>query len=66
MTRYYRRIEGGRKSSIQAGLVAGGVATVVGAVSYYLVKLLLAREPLDPIGQARSERGEQAGETDGR
>lgn len=49
MSRYYRRVEKGRRTSLQAGLVAGGLATAVGAVSYYLVRLLLSREPLDPL-----------------
>ena len=59
MTRYYRRKEAGRRENLGAGLVAAGLATTVAAVSFYLVKIFLSREPLDPVGEGDS-RGEKA------
>ena len=56
MTRYYRRVERGRKTSVQAGLVAGGIAAAVGAVSYYVVRLLLSREALEPVAEESPAR----------
>ncbi len=55
MTRYYRRKETGRKEDLAAGLVAAGVATTVAAISYYLVRIFLSREPLGPIETAGSK-----------
>jgi hypothetical protein len=65
MSRYYRRIEGGRKTSIQAGLVAGGIAAAVGAVSYYMVRLILSREPLGPVPETFPPRDAANRESDG-
>ena len=48
MTRYYRRIQTGRGENLRAGLVAGGLAATVGALSFYLVRLILSRETLEP------------------
>lgn len=49
MSRYFRRTEAGMEENLRAGLVAGGMAVLVGAVSYYLLRLVLAREPLEPL-----------------
>jgi hypothetical protein len=50
MNRYYRRTEPGRRETLSAALVAGSVAVIGAAVSFYLVRLVLAREPLEPLG----------------
>lgn len=50
MTGYFRRTDPGPGENLRAGLVAGALATTVAAVSFYLVRVFLAREPLEPIG----------------
>jgi hypothetical protein len=57
MSRYFRRKEPGLKENLEAGLVATGLAVGIGAVTFYLLRLLLTREPLEPL-QTRSSRGE--------
>jgi len=57
MTRYYRRTKPGLDENLRAGLVAGGIAATVAAVSFYLVRLFLAREPLDPLPSTDPEEG---------
>jgi len=49
MTRYFRRTDPGPGENLRAGLVAGALATTVAAVSFYLVRLFLSREPLESI-----------------
>ena len=49
MSRYYRRTTPGLRENLTAGLVAAGLTAGVAAVSFYLVRLFLAREPLDPL-----------------
>jgi hypothetical protein len=49
MNRYYRRTTPGRQENLEAGVVAAGLAVGVGALTFYLVRLFLAREPLDPL-----------------
>ena len=49
MSRFYRRTKPGPGENLRAGLVAGGLAATVAAVSFYLVRLFLAREPLDSL-----------------
>jgi len=57
MSPYYVRKTPGLKENLEAGLVAAGVAVGIGAVSFYLLRLLLAREPLDAL-PSQSSRGE--------
>ena len=57
MSPYYVRRTPGLRENLEAGLVAAGVALGVGAVSFYLLRLLLAREPLEPLPTG-SSRGE--------
>jgi hypothetical protein len=52
MSRYYRRTTPGPRENLGAGLVAAGLAAGVAAASFYLVRLFLAREPLDPASSA--------------
>jgi len=49
MSKYYRRTEPGPGENLRAGLIAGGVAAAVAAVSFYFVRMFLAREPLEPL-----------------
>lgn len=46
MTRYYSRKTPGRMENLKAALVAGGISAAVAAVTFYLVRLTLSREPL--------------------
>ncbi|MFC1661489.1 hypothetical protein ACFL3S_08580 [Gemmatimonadota bacterium] len=47
MTRYFRRTEPGARETLGAGLVAAGLAATVAAVSFYMVRLFLTREPME-------------------
>ncbi len=49
MSRFYRRTKPGPGENLRAGLVAGGLAATVAAVSFYLARLFLAREPLESL-----------------
>ena len=55
MTRFYRRTEPGSRENLRAGLVAGGLAALVAAASFYLVRLFLSREPLDELPSESTE-----------
>ena len=48
MTRYYARKTPGWSDNLAAGLAAGVLSAVVGAVTFYLVRLTLARKPVEP------------------
>ena len=47
MSRFYRRTKPGARENLGAGLMAVGLAAGVASVSFYLVRLFLAREPLE-------------------
>ncbi|MFC1791889.1 hypothetical protein ACFL0I_05460 [Gemmatimonadota bacterium] len=47
MSRFYRRTKPGVRENLGAGLLAAGLAAGVASVSFYLVRLFLAREPLE-------------------
>ena len=49
MTRYYRAKRPGSRENLGAGLVALGLAAGVAAVSFYFVRLFLAREPMEEL-----------------
>lgn len=55
MTRYYRRTDPGKAENLKAGLVAGGLAAAVAAVSFYFVRVFLAREPLESLPSPDAE-----------
>jgi hypothetical protein len=57
MSRYYRRTTPGLRENLGAGLVAIGMAAGVAAASFYLVRLFLAREPLEPLPPSASTSG---------
>ena len=64
MNRYFRRTEPGRRENLRAGLVAGSVAVIGAAASFYLVRLILAREPLEPLGPAEGrDQGPLSGDS---
>jgi len=48
VSRYFRRTTPGTRENVGAGLAAVGLAASVAAVTFYLVRLFLAREPLGP------------------
>jgi hypothetical protein len=39
----------GPAENLRAGLVAGGVAAAVAAISFYLTRVLMSREALEPL-----------------
>lgn len=62
MSIYYRRTSPGPRENLGAGLAAVGAAAGVAAVTFYLVRLILTREPLssgppgsDPAGPPGSD-----------
>ncbi len=60
MTRYFRRKKTGTGENIRAGLVAGALATMVAGVSFYLVRIFLSREALEPVrGEAASDPSDE-------
>ena len=52
MRRRYARGRPDRQATLGAALVSGALATCVGLVTFYLARLLMAREPIgDPEPQ---------------
>jgi hypothetical protein len=49
MSPYYVRKDPGLRENLGAGLASAGLALGVGAVTFYLLRLFLAREPLEPL-----------------
>lgn len=50
MRRRYVRVPPEKKDTVAAALVSGAVAACVGAVTFYLTRMLLSREELGPRG----------------
>ena len=50
MRRRYIRVPAERKDDVAALVVSGALAACVGAVTFYLTRVLLAREVLEPKG----------------
>ena len=42
------RLRPGRRETVGAALASGAVAACVGAVTFYLARLFLSREPIGP------------------
>lgn len=59
MRRRYVRTEPGRKENLAAAVVSGALATGVGLVAFYLVRLLLARDAVGPSG---ADEDQEAGD----
>ncbi|HSG08419.1 MAG TPA: hypothetical protein VLA36_08675 [Longimicrobiales bacterium] len=58
------RVPADRGDSARAAIAAGAVAAGVGLITFYLTRLLLAREKLgedDPPGRAHGRRGGEGG-----
>jgi hypothetical protein len=53
MSGFYRRTNPGIRENAGAGLAAFGVAAGAAAVTFYLVRIFLAREPLGPFDPPR-------------
>ncbi len=49
MSRFFLRRTPGVEENLAAGIVAAGLAAGVAALSFYLVRLYLAREPMEPL-----------------
>lgn len=49
MSRYYRMKNPGPAENLKAGLVAGGLAATVAAVAFYLTRVIVSRERLEPL-----------------
>ncbi len=47
MSRYFRRREPTLRERLAAAALAAGAAAVTGAMTFYVVRTLLAREPLE-------------------
>ena len=65
MSGFYRRTKPGSGVNLRAGLVAGGVAAAAAAVSFYVVRLFLAREPLEPLPSKAPGEDPIEGSTEG-
>jgi len=66
MTVYYRRTTPGPRENLGAGMAALGLGAGVAAVTFYLVRILLAREPFSsgpPAGGGSGEDRKLAGGT---
>lgn len=68
MSKYYRRKEPGPGEDLKAGMLAGVLGVAVAAVSFYLTRLIISRdtlEPLDPLDPSGSgepaEKGARGG-----
>lgn len=60
MRQRYIRVPAERRDTVAALMVSGVVAAGVGAVTFYLTRVLLAREPLDAGPPRLSEEGTDA------
>jgi len=61
MSPLYRRTRPGPRENLGAGLISAGLALGVAAVSFYLVRIFLAREPFEPLPPAAGSRGGNGG-----
>jgi hypothetical protein len=65
MSPYYRRRKPGLKENLEAGVLAAGLAAGVAAVTFYLGRLFLARDPLWPLGAESSGESPRPGDHSG-
>lgn len=61
MSPLYRRTRPGARENLGAGLISAGLALGVAAVSFYLVRIFLAREPFEPLPPAAGSKGGTGG-----
>ena len=64
MSPIYRRTTPGLRENLGAALVAAGLALAVASVSFYLVRTILAREPLEPLPRPPEEEGGGTGQAE--
>ena len=64
MTRWVRN-RPGRSENTLAGVAATGLGALVGLTVFYLARLVLARDPIDPPEQAENGQDAQRGEVSG-
>lgn len=62
MSAVFRRTEPKAKDNFTAGLVAGTLAAGVAAVSFYFVRLFLAREEIPPLPPRSGGEAPDSGE----
>ena len=60
MSRFYRMKKPGPGENLRAGLVAGGIAATAAAVSFYLARVFMSRELLEPLEPSRTEEEPEA------
>ena len=58
-SRYYRRVNPGPGGTLKAGVAAGLLGASVAGVCFYLVRLILSRERLAPLGSEERDSGEE-------
>ena len=63
MTKYYRRKQVEAQENLRAGLISGALATTVAAATFYLVRLFLSRESMEP-GTSSEDLALRAGAED--
>jgi len=62
MSLFYRRTTPGTRENWGAGLVAAGLGLGVASISFYLVRIFLSREalePLEPLSEHKSGPGDE-------
>ncbi len=64
MTRWVRN-RPGRSENTLAGVAATGLGALVGLTVFYLARLVLARDPIDPPEQAENGQDAQRREVSG-
>lgn len=62
MTPSHRRRRPRTEDTLKAAAIAAGAAAGVAAVTFYVTRILLAREPLSESGSARESREKRRGE----
>ena len=53
--RYFRRKDPGPMENWKAGLVAGALSAAVASVSFYLTRVLLSRESMEPLSHSMKD-----------
>jgi hypothetical protein len=59
MSPFYRRTTPGFRENLGAATVAAGLALGVASVSFYLVRIFLSREPIEPLPRPPAPEGRE-------